>query len=244
MVGRGLLEADHEGAQIRQAQPVGHHAAQHAALLEEAAVAAAPPLPVMTSTSAWPGALRRCRKPQQRPMRLVLAHAVQVDRRASTRRAPRRSAAQGLALQRRQRRQRRRRPVVAARSAGGRGRLAARRRAGWRLGLRLGRQHAPVHAASTCPRDMGPEPSLLGRERAAAPAHRRSWLRLQDHEADRVAHQAGPGAGRGAAADEEIAARRADDGGAGILRDRQPRAAARVPSSRAAASPSIQNGRP
>ena len=36
VMGRGLLEAEHDGAQVRQAQPVRHDAAQDAALLEEA----------------------------------------------------------------------------------------------------------------------------------------------------------------------------------------------------------------
>ena len=59
----GLLEADHERAQIRQPQPMRHHAAQHAALVAEQGRSPAAPLPVTTRARAWcPGACSRRRK--------------------------------------------------------------------------------------------------------------------------------------------------------------------------------------
>src|SRR6478736_8272937 len=76
MLGRGLLEADHQGPQIGQAQPVRHHAPEHAALLENPDPGRCAALAGDDENEPVAGALRPVEEVQEREMRLLLAHAV------------------------------------------------------------------------------------------------------------------------------------------------------------------------
>ena len=71
MLGRGLLEADHQGPQIGQAQPVRHHAPQHPALLEQAEPGRRAALAGDDENEPVAGALRPVEEVQEGEMRLA-----------------------------------------------------------------------------------------------------------------------------------------------------------------------------
>ena len=84
------------------------------------------------------------------------------------------------------------------------------------LGRRLGAKRRGGAA------DLIPElPVLLGDQRAGGPASC-GLPRPEDDEAAAALERAGDLAGRVAGAEEDVAARRADNGRAGVLRDHQP----------------------
>ena len=231
VLGRGLLEADDEGAQIRQAQPMRHHAAAARRAPRRAPTGApAPPLPVIDQDEAVPCACARRRKREQRRMGLLLAHAVQVDGVRRPRLA-RRGAGPAASLRSRGAR-------AAARLRARVRRLAGRgREAGVRQGRRGGARPRPEASGSGggSVRAEGRDAAGHLRPRGAAPR------RVSEAAAPRLRHRRrpsgcgrrtkkrvgwrirpGPRAGLRPAADEEIAPRRPDDGRAGILRDHQP----------------------
>ena len=121
MVGRGLLEAEHDRAQLRQAQPVRHDAAQDAALLEEAVARGGGALAGDHQHDLVAALARAMQEADERPMGLALAHAVEVDRAVGAPgAAPQRH--QGLALDRGKRRKRGRSTRSAGRGRRGHGR--------------------------------------------------------------------------------------------------------------------------
>src|ERR671912_956271 len=69
MLGRGLLEADHQVAQVGQAQPMRHHAPQHAALLEQPVADGSAALAGDHENEGMAGALRAMQEAQQSEMR-------------------------------------------------------------------------------------------------------------------------------------------------------------------------------
>ena len=71
-----LLEADDERPEVRQAQPVRHHPAQNAALLERNAGRARGSLAGDDKDDLEAGTLRAVQESAQRPMRIILAQAV------------------------------------------------------------------------------------------------------------------------------------------------------------------------
>src|SRR5688572_15700136 len=79
MLGRSLLEADHQMAQVGQAQPMRHHAAQDAPFFEQALAHGSATLAGDHQDEGMAGALRAMQEAQEGKMRLLLAHPVQVD---------------------------------------------------------------------------------------------------------------------------------------------------------------------
>ena len=79
VMGRGLLEAEDEGPQVRQAEPVRNHPPQHAALREGRTLGPRPALAGDHQHDRASLPLRPVEEADQGAMGLVLAHAVQVD---------------------------------------------------------------------------------------------------------------------------------------------------------------------
>ena len=165
------------------------------------------------------------RKDSSSAMGLVLGHAVQVD--AAVDRQPALGAACRASADRAAAEQ-----LAAASALAG----AAARRLARRCALRRGsaggsaagsghvdRRRGPA-AARPCARPGSTERGPRRSGRAVAPAHRAPSTSARGTSAKKsagVAHDAGDLARRVAGADEEVAARRADDGRAGVLRDHQ-----------------------
>src|SRR5829696_5044063 len=79
MLGRGFLEADHQGAEIGQAKPMGNHAPENPAFLEHAAADGRAALAGDDQNEPVAGALRPMKEMQESEMGLLLTHPVQVD---------------------------------------------------------------------------------------------------------------------------------------------------------------------
>ena len=170
----------------REAQPMRHHPAQDAALLEQARPAAAPPLPVTTRTTPWPRPARGAGSRAAR--RAPPPGACRAGRSPRRPRAcRRRRAGQRLALEADERRGRGTRRAAACgggdaagrdcgrgdgtADAGGLAERAMRPAASSRLRLHRMALALQGHDAAG---HMGPEPPLLGAESGGALLGRRS----------------------------------------------------------------------
>ena len=115
MADMGVVETDDKQAKFRQREPQWHLPPEHAALAVDIASVALDdlrrPLPVTTSAILTPSGLRAMQEAQQRRVRLLLRHAVQIEARVD-RLATARDALLEPPVERRQRRRRCRRRLT------------------------------------------------------------------------------------------------------------------------------------